>query len=395
MVIKSTFQNKDYFNLHKYSEKYQPLTILKKNVLQKTSPMLIKAYFLEVVFFVITNILGGLALYFKTDLAVVYLLFFTIISLNSWYSGFKYGILSIFAAVFLVFYFQGLTENYLENPILFLIPLGLLVSFLFEIIRKTPLIKSYKKREEQFSKYFVELHNENQKLKNDIRARDEFLSIASHELKSPLTSMLLQLHAMLHSIRNAPLAKFSVSDLMKTMENAEKQIKRLTKMINDLLNISLITTGRLSLEKEKVDLSETVIEVAKNHENLLKDKGIKVDIEAPKNIVGLWDKVRVEQVVTNLLSNAIKYGEGKPIDVKVSNSGSKARLEVKDRGLGIPVKEQKILFEKFLRANKTQKGLGVGLYISNQIVKAHGGLIKITSKEGKGSTFTVELPLKD
>ncbi len=394
MTNKSSFQDKKYFNLYKLSRKYLPLTVFKKPLLKRTGRQHLKSYLLELGFFSLTNSLGVLAILLNSSLTIVYIVYLTIIALNSWYSGFRYGVFSILASFASIYYFFGLSQNLVDNPLLYLLPFGLLLSYLFDITRKSSLIQSYKKREEEFSKYFVNLHQENLKLKKDIRARDEFLSIASHELKTPLTSMLLQLNLTLNKIRHAPLAKFSVSDLMKTLENAEKQIEKLSKMISDLLNVSLITTGRLSLDKEKINLAETVRDALKNFEAEIKEKGYKVALEAKKPVFGNFDKVRIEQVITNILSNALKYGEGNPIQVKVYNSSKNAKIEVRDQGQGIAPKQQKILFEKFLRATSSKQGLGVGLYIANQIVRAHAGHIRIKSKLKKGSTFTVELPTK-
>ena len=209
--------------------------------------------------------------------------------------------------------------------------------------------------------------------------------------------MLLQLQTALHNIRNVSLANFSVENLMNMLENAEKQTQRVSKMISDLLNVSLITTGKLDLVLEKVDLTSVTKEVVENFYEKLKKESRPLKLETDGAVIGEWDKVRIEQVITNLITNAIKYGDNSPIEVRVKKHHSHAKLEVKDYGIGIPQDQQKKIFSKFERvgASKNIQGLGVGLYITSQIINAHGGTIKVNSKPGHGSLFTVELPIKE
>ena len=255
--------------------------------------------------------------------------------------------------------------------------------------------RALEQREKDYIAQIERLQKENIHYQKEIKARDEFLSIASHELKTPLTSMLLQMQTAIHNIKNVSLANFSVASLMKMLESTEQQSARLSRMINDLLNVSLITTGRLELEKENVDLGKLVQDVSERFVEKATKEGGQITISAKENILGRWDKLRIEQVVTNLITNGIKYGNGKPIEIKVSERDSFAQIKVTDHGIGIPREQQEKIFEKFERAvpNNHYKGLGVGLYITYQIVKAHQGKMKLASKLGSGSTFTVELPL--
>lgn len=230
-----------------------------------------------------------------------------------------------------------------------------------------------------------------------IQARDEFLSIATHELKTPLTSLLLQLQSVLHSIKNDSLANFSIDRTLESLESMIGQSKRINRLVNDLLNISLITTGKMKLEKEQTDLRQIVVDVAKRLSDLAEKNKSSITIKDGKSIKGKWDKIRLEQVVTNLVTNAIKYGDNKPITVTLTSTSKNAVLIVSDQGIGIPKDKQKAIFDRFKRAsNATQsfKGLGVGLYLVQQIVQAHKGTITVESKQDKGSTFLVELPLK-
>lgn len=233
-----------------------------------------------------------------------------------------------------------------------------------------------------------------QEIREAVKARDEFLSIASHELKTPLTSMLLQLQSVLYNIKNQSLATFSIERTMQMLESTINQSKRLGKLVNDLLNYSLISTGRLQLEKEKTKLEKIVSDVVSRFTEQAKRTSTPINLVVENSVTGNWDRVRLEQVVTNLLTNAIKYGEGKPVEVLVRDSEDHALLIVRDHGIGIPQDQQSKVFDRFERGSVKggYKGLGVGLYIVNQIVQAHGGKISLASKPKEGTTFTVELP---
>lgn len=234
-----------------------------------------------------------------------------------------------------------------------------------------------------------------QEARSAVQARDEFLSIASHELKTPLTSMLLQLQTVLRSIKSQSLADFSIEKTMVSLESTISQSRRLSKLVNDLLNISLITTGRLELEREKTDLTRTVKEVVSRFEEQALREGSTISLDLSSKVIGHWDRIRLEQVVTNLVTNAIKYGNGKPIKVALTKDKKYAVLTVTDGGIGIPKEQQDKIFDRFQRGkvNSSIKGLGVGLYLINEIVKAHRGRISVESIPQKGSTFTVQLPL--
>jgi len=226
-----------------------------------------------------------------------------------------------------------------------------------------------------------------------IRARDEFLSIASHELKTPLTTLRLQVQGVVRKIQTAG----DVSGLQKVvprLATAERQIERLTSLINSLLDISRITAGRLDLDREPVDLAALVREVAARHREELTQAECRLELACDGPSTGHWDRLRVEQIVVNLLSNAIKYGAGHPIEVDVGGDVATARLLIRDHGIGIPAEDQSRIFERFERAvsDRHYGGLGLGLWIVRQVVDALGGRIAVESLQGAGSTFIVELP---
>lgn len=238
-----------------------------------------------------------------------------------------------------------------------------------------------------------------------IRLRDEFLSIASHELKTPLTSLSLQLQLVRRRAERAKQVTsqdksatqpiITIDDLLRAILNGEKQSKRLAELLEQLLDTTRIRLGRLELRTEAVDLVELVREVLTRFESELSQSGVQVSLEAPQSMVGVWDRSRLDQVVNNLVSNALKYGEKRPIEITVSKTDACAALRVRDHGMGIQEREQKRIFERFERAISSNRisGLGLGLYISRQIVEAHGGNIEVQSSPGKGSTFTITLPL--
>ena len=308
------------------------------------------------------------------------------IGLNSLFGILIYSLLNIFF------------KADLDKDLLWIIIAGaIIISFLIDLAWENSEIKRLKKQEKLYAHSFIKLFDDYKLAEKDIKARDEFLSIISHELKTPLTVMLLKLHNELKNIQNASLANFSVHELVEVLKNSEKQIKWLKSMINDLLDISLITTGRMNLTLENIDLVEITNQVKSSFSEVLKKQKYKIKVSSKSPVIGKWDKVRIEQIITNLFSNAIKYGEGKPIDIQIIKSENKAKFIIKDRGIGISSGEQKIIFDLFKRANgngEYKKGLGVGLFITSQIVKIHGGKIKVSSKPNKGSIFTVELPLK-
>jgi signal transduction histidine kinase len=220
-----------------------------------------------------------------------------------------------------------------------------------------------------------------------IRLRDEFLAIAGHELRTPLTALQLNVQSLLSP---PPADERAHTRLTRT----ERQIARLERLTNELLDVSRITAGRLKLEREWVDLAALAQEVASRYADELRKSGVEFSLEAPGAVPGCWDRVRVEQVLSNLVSNAIKYGQGTPISVRIEPAGDHARITVQDRGMGISQTDQARIFERFERAvsHHHAGGFGLGLWITKQVVEAHGGAISVDSAPHQGTRFTVELP---
>ncbi len=334
---------------------------------------------------------------------ITYLIFAIFVTLNVWFGGLRLGIFTIFISVISGLIFFLIPLNFLSflfiisslELLMFLI-LCVLVSLFIEKYKKSDVVSQHIKLEKELMQNIKKLESNVSAMQKEVKLRDEFLSIASHELKTPLTSMLLKIQMILHNIRNVSLANFSVENLMRQLETAEGQTKRLSQMINDLLNVSLITTGRMNLELKNESISDIVREVVKEFEEKLKRDEISLSLEAKNSHNAMVDKVRIAQVLANLITNAIKYGKGKPIEIEVKSNSSKAFIIVADNGIGIPADQKEKIFSLFERGinGKEVQGLGVGLYIANQIVKAHNGKIKVKSTPGDGSEFIVELPVK-
>jgi PAS domain S-box-containing protein len=230
-------------------------------------------------------------------------------------------------------------------------------------------------------------------LKEAVRLRDEFLSVASHELNTPLTPLSLRLQSLARLAEAEPDSPLA-SRLGREVEVMRRQVKRLADLVRELLDVSRISTGRLTLQLEEVDLAEVTREVLArfNPEAERAGSGLVLHLEGP--VVGQWDRLRLEQVLVNLLSNALKYGAGKPIHVRVGQEGGGALLEVRDEGIGIPPEALGRIFERFERAvsERHYGGLGLGLYVTRQIIDAMGGRVTARSTPGEGATFTVHLP---
>jgi len=232
-----------------------------------------------------------------------------------------------------------------------------------------------------------------------LQLRDEFISIAGHELKTPLTPLCLQ-RQMIHKIMQSRGLPESVKEqkLEAYLQMSERQIDALTKLVETLLDVSQIRLGRFSIKPEtNVDLFNLVQEVVERHRPQweLAQSPVKVVLlgESPK---GQWDKLRMEQAISNLLTNAIKYGRGKPIEMTISSGMPGARISVRDHGPGISQADQARIFNRFERAGSMNSfgGLGLGLYITRQIVTAHSGTIGIESEIDNGASFIIDLPLK-
>jgi signal transduction histidine kinase len=223
-----------------------------------------------------------------------------------------------------------------------------------------------------------------QELREAVNARDALISIASHELRTPLTALQLQLQL---------LAKQHADS--RVLPAVVGQAARLGRLINNLLEVSRITAGTLQLEVAEVDLTRMAEQVVAHYREEVRN-ALPLHVVADGPVVGLWDPVRLEQIINNLVSNAVKYGAGKPVEVRVERADSTARLIVIDHGIGIATDDQDRIFERFERlvSERSVSGFGLGLWIVRQIVDAMQGHIHVESAVGEGSRFTLEIPLR-
>jgi PAS domain S-box-containing protein len=299
------------------------------------------------------------------------------------------GLIEIFDQI----YSSGEGKNYPSHPIKFETPTGEVEKFYdlhLEPIKDengltTGILHMAFDVTEQIEK--------EKKLEDALKARDQFLSVASHELKTPLTSLKLQAQLTLRT-----LSLNRVIPQERQLSNAQQTsefVGRLTKLIDDMLDVSRIRTGKLILDRSQNELGDLLREVIFRLSFLFEAAGLKVPvIDHDLKIYGQWDRFRIEQVIGNLITNGIRYGQGKPIEITIEESENSAIVSVTDQGYGISEADLQRIFGRFERAINSSEvsGLGLGLFISQEIVEAHGGQIRVKSELGKGSTFMVELP---
>ncbi len=228
-----------------------------------------------------------------------------------------------------------------------------------------------------------------------LEVRDEFLAIASHELKTPLTSLKLQIQMFQRTMLREGHDERGDDKIRAFVERGGRQVDRLTRLVDDMLDISRIRTGKLTLKKELCDLSPMLKEIiARNREQFILSGSGEPLLQEFATVQGLWDPLRIDQVLTNIISNGIRYGLGNPISIAIQRISENVRISVKDHGQGIQAADQRKIFERYERGilSREASGLGLGLFITKQIVEAHGGRIWVESEFQMGSTFFVDLP---
>ncbi|MFL5306297.1 MAG: ATP-binding protein [Polyangia bacterium] len=229
-------------------------------------------------------------------------------------------------------------------------------------------------------------------LQEAVKARDDFLSIASHELKTPLAALRLQLQNVLRRL-DAPAAA-NPAELRDKVAAADRSAARLSALVEKLLEITRLTSGKLDLRVERVNLGDVVRTSVDGLQQIASRAGSTITTAIDPAVWGIWDRERLRSVVDNLVDNAVKYGARRPVHVAVEDRGDSGRVTVRDEGIGISDDDKQRIFERFERAvpEKHFGGFGLGLWLTRKIVTAHGGSIQVTSQPEGGSTFTVDLP---
>lgn len=230
-----------------------------------------------------------------------------------------------------------------------------------------------------------------EELRVAVRSRDEFLSMASHELRTPVTTLQLQLQTLHRVLDRTKEGQHDL--LLDRIRNLERQTSRIAVLVGLLLDLSRMRLGKFELSLEEIDVSELARETVERLREQASRAGCELALRADAPAVAQCDRLRIEQVVTNLIVNAIKFGDEKPIVVSVEGDEERVRIKVEDRGIGIAPEDQSRVFDRFERAAPAENygGLGLGLYIAHEIMEAHGGTISLRSSPGAGATFTVEL----
>jgi signal transduction histidine kinase len=254
-----------------------------------------------------------------------------------------------------------------------------------------------KSRQEQ-EMLVQELQATQAELQNAVRMRDDFMSMVAHELRTPLNTLYLEAQLRKMQLDRGNTAFFDTAYLQKMVARDKLQVQNMVRLIDDMLDVTRLRNNRLSIRPSEVDLPALLERVVGNLANQAASSGCSITLHAEQPLTGCWDEFRIEQVVINLLTNALRYGEGKPVDVRMTPLPDGVRIDVRDQGRGISEADQQRIFGQFERAvaregDKTG-GLGLGLYITHQLVQAHGGSIEVESQPGEGSVFTVRLPLQ-
>jgi signal transduction histidine kinase len=243
-------------------------------------------------------------------------------------------------------------------------------------------------------------------LQRAVRMRDDFMSMVSHELRTPLNTLYLETQVRKLHLTKGNLAPFEPAKLPAMIERDQRQIQNMVRLIDDMLDVTRLRSGALSIQPKPFDLAAMAARVVDSLGQQAEAVGSTITLHAAGPVQGMWDEFRVEQVLTNLLTNALRYGGGKPVRVEVgvaaasagfAGAAPQASMTVRDGGMGIATADQERIFEQFERTADSKKhaaGLGLGLYITRQIVRAHGGEISVESQPGAGAVFRVTLPLE-
>ncbi|HEY6529144.1 MAG TPA: hybrid sensor histidine kinase/response regulator [Cellvibrionaceae bacterium] len=239
-----------------------------------------------------------------------------------------------------------------------------------------------------------ELNHTQLELQKALKMRDDFMSMVAHELRTPLNTLYLEAQVRGLKLSQGDTSAFTLEKLSSMIERDGRQIQNMARLISDMVDVTQIQNGKLSIRPSHTDLSELLHRIVAYFSPQAEIAGSSVVLTIEENVTGVWDEFRVEQIIINLLTNALRYGEGKPIEVILVKTCESAEISVRDRGVGIAPTEQQRIFEKFERGGNqsVREGLGIGLYIARHLAAVHNGTLMVKSTLGEGATFTLKLP---
>jgi signal transduction histidine kinase len=231
-------------------------------------------------------------------------------------------------------------------------------------------------------------------LERAVKMREDFMSMVAHELRTPLNTLFLEAQLRTMQLERGNIAAFTPEELRRMVSRDDRQIRSMVRLIDDMLDVSRIRSGTLSVRPVQTELSALLQRVVDDLSQQAAAAGSVIALDAPQPVEGWWDEFRIEQVIVNLLTNALRYGSGKPVEVSLRPTAEGAHIEVRDHGVGISAEDQQRIFRQFERVGdgKSADGLGLGLYITRQLIEAHGGTIRVSSEPGHGSVFSLDLP---
>jgi signal transduction histidine kinase len=241
-----------------------------------------------------------------------------------------------------------------------------------------------------------ELRATQAELERSLKMRDDFMSMVAHELRTPLNTLFLETQLRSMQLDKGNLAAFN-EDLLRNMVARDgRQIQSMIRLINDMVDVSRIRSGKLSIRPAETELSALLGRIVNDLAQRTEAAGATVRLDTPHAVTGWWDEFRVEQIIINLLTNALRYGGSKPVTVSLTLADNVAEIEVRDQGVGIAPEDQMRIFNPFERAGTkdVREGLGLGLYIARQLAESHGGALDVRSTPNEGAAFRLTLPLR-
>lgn len=261
-----------------------------------------------------------------------------------------------------------------------------------ETRRQVEALEKSRKEQELLMQQLTAMQGE---LQAAVRTRDDFISMATHELRTPLNTLYLDSQLRKMQLDRGRADIFDVPYLHAMVARDRRQVEAMMRLIDDMMDASRINSKQLSIRPVPMELSALLARVVENLAHQAAAAGSPITLDAGQPVTALWDEFRIEQVVINLLTNALRYGEGKPVAVSLRLLPQSACISVRDQGRGISATNQLRIFEQFSRVANDDGtgGLGLGLFITRQLVEAHGGTISVQSRPGEGAVFTVTLPL--